>query len=273
MATHTSTFQDDSFTADDRRVSFSYNTVYRPEFVSAAVISTLVSGIGLWNLPRGAPSVTENVHSLPGVIVYVVLLFLLVKLTLGYRRRFAPIVAVVDSQFGPLMQSDSFEESMRISDVEQMTESLSRFFGRRLRVMTIVDSSLRVLTIDEMLYGYDRLMSAIHKRGRSVTPEVDGHENAFTESQRLWHRRHANFLASENPVRFHSNTPFVVCLILLLIVDGLFNVIAQNWLVATQHAELIVYLTPASLVVSALATRFGYYYLFTAVSMNPQKKR
>lgn len=258
-----------SFAAEDPQVVFVYNTVYRPEFISAAVISTLVSGCGLSHLPQGAAPLTENQHALLALPLYVGLVYLLLKLTWTYRRRFAPIRVVLDSQYGAILLQG--QRRMQLRDVVGLSETITRFYGRRVRELTIRDLAGDDVIVTEILFGYDRFKQMILELCPVIEIETSERPGALTGCRERWDARQDNFLASEDPIRFHSNTPFFVCVILLLIVDGVFNVFAQSFLVVANHPDLIVYLTPISVIVSALATRFGYYYLFTAVSLNPRK--
>ena len=141
------------------------------------------------------------------------------------------------------------DRPIEIRDIQSLRESLTRFYGRAIRRLEADVGTGRTFVVTDVLFGYDgckRMLAELS--GQSVVTDAD--PLRLKKVRRMWEERHANFLASDDPIRFHSNTPFIVCIILLFVVDGLFNIICQALLTANGREDWIVYQSSVSLIVS-----------------------
>ena len=61
-------------TNQPQSITFFYNTVYRPEYLWAAIVSTMISGCSLKALPRGVGAIWRNDHTIPAILCYLIIL-------------------------------------------------------------------------------------------------------------------------------------------------------------------------------------------------------
>lgn len=254
------------------KVEFNYNWLFIPEYSSAVSISCFVSWISLMNMPAAAKPLAMNPHSLIAAIYFFALLYYFLRSSIVAHQRFRTVT--VRSRQDATLVVEVERRLIRLSDVTQISEEIGRFFGRKVRWCRLHLRSGDSVAFCDALYGYEKLRGLL-ARQRDLPVESPGHPapDDVERIRKKWRIRHENFLVNRaDKTRFRSNTPRVLPLIPLAFGDGMFNLICNVWLLKRGQADLIVYLAPISLIVSAMIARYISLYMMSSVVMNKRTR-
>ena len=260
MTAHTPTHESPAFEEPVRPSRLRYNATFFPEYISISIISLFISWLVLANPLQGALPLVQNPHTVPGLVSYVLVILLLQGMAVRYRMRW-PAVRLMHA--GPsqiVLKVGSM--SIDLGEVERLEEGLGRFFGRRSRTLTVLDSRGMAIEFNDGLDRYEQLKRCVERISQTaVVIGADAME--LSRARDRWQRRHSRFPSEEkfNILRIASR---LFCLIPVVFFDLFLNGVMCAHLDRVRQPDLAVYVSTLSLLLSAAVARYVYYYLFTS---------
>jgi hypothetical protein len=245
--------------------SFRYHSAFLPEYITTVGISYLLT-----RMLSGEVEWTAN-HPLALVAqaLFWCLSFLLVMLTLFHRCRYCTVT------LGPGGMQHTFLSDRRcavpFAEVERLRESRGWFFGRRARILEIGLWGQGRLRVSDFIRGYDELKAALAEATGMQVESGAGGAWALARLKRRSADRERVFgpvRALDLVLRIPSR---VICLLPVMFVDLMMLALLQQGLSSYRpdyRGLLAVFGGVISLLVSAVAARFIYYYLFSSVFLN-----
>lgn len=251
-----------------RQLCLRYNTVFLPEYISTLVISLMVSWLCVVAAPFGAQLPGLRVHAMASASLYAGIVGWLLFVTWSHRRQHGTVLLTHPADEPPHLRTS--RGMVPLHSITRVEEDLDAFFGRMIRVLRIHDRHGGTLCVNEGLVGYEqlrRVFASVCDTGVELSPNVVPKQMDATKAR--WDELHALLPAPAGFVEYVSRCGWrVACLIPVAFGDLLLALVTAGTMVRLQQPALLYYGAPLGLLVSALLSRYVYYYLLTSVLMN-----
>ncbi|MEX2287988.1 MAG: hypothetical protein WD648_12915 [Planctomycetaceae bacterium] len=254
---------------ETHEVRLRYNSLFFPEFLSIILIALAVSWIALSNPGKAAKPLEQNPHSVPAFIGYMLVVVLLLYFMLQHRRSYQTARLIDDGEGNVSLCTRDL--SLPLETVDRIDECVGRFFGRKARYLRIARASGDVVEFNDALYQYEELKVALTRLCTVDIRRDPAHsEGQYDKIRTAWARRHRVFSPNYAwwPLNIASR---LFCLVPVAFFDVMVTALMCMHLDVANQPDLAVYVSAISLLLSAILSRYVYYYLFTSELLHRQR--